>query len=194
MPPLIDLTSSVLASSIFVFQGQTNISASVLIFNRGNISSTGTVTLAAVLDPGLTATAISGTGWTCTLNNLTCTRSDVLAAAAPFPNINIVMNVANNAPGGANLRVTVSGGGDSDLTNNVASTTYTITPLVGMNAIGLFNKLSTLEQPGFSRSTLRLSRMRAGQPTSVAADCRPAPPVVSILLRCQSFPAEQWSI
>jgi uncharacterized repeat protein (TIGR01451 family) len=173
VPPLIDLTSSVLASSIFVFQGQTNISASVLIFNRGNVSTTGMVTLAAVLDPGLTATAISGTGWTCTLNNLTCTRSDVLAAAAPFPNINIVMNVANNAPGGANLRVTVSGGGDSDPTNNVASTTYTITPLVGMNAIGLVQQTVNAGTAGFFQIDVT-PQPNAGGPANLSCSGLPA--------------------
>ena len=173
VPPFIDLTSSVLASNIFVFQGQTNISASVLIFNRGNVSSTGTVTLAAVLDPGLTATAMSGTGWICTLNNLTCTRSDVLAAATPFPNINIVMNVANNAPPGANLRVTVSGGGDSDTTNNVASTTFTITPLVGMNAIGLVQQTVNAGTAGLFQIDVT-PQPNAGGPANLSCSGLPA--------------------
>jgi uncharacterized repeat protein (TIGR01451 family) len=188
VPPLIDLTSSVLASSIFVFQGQTNVSASVLIFNRGNISTAGTVSLVAVLDPGMTATAISGTGWTCTLNNLTCTRSDVLAAATPFPNINIVMNVANNAPAGANLRVTVSGGGDSDPTNNVASTTFNITPLVGMNAIGFVQQTVNAGTAGLFQIDVT-PQPNAGGPATlscsglpVGASCSfnpPSAPIVS---------------
>jgi uncharacterized repeat protein (TIGR01451 family) len=145
--PFIDLTSSVLAT-IFATQGQTNISASMLIFNRGNIPSAGTVTAVATLDPGLSATAISGTGWTCTLNNLTCTRSDALAAATGFPNINLVMNVANNAPAAANVRVNVSGGGDGDSTNNLASATISISPLIAINAIGAVTQTVTAGTPG----------------------------------------------
>lgn len=187
VPPLIDLTSSVLASSIFVFQGQTNVSASVLIVNRGNVSTAGTVTLVAVLDPGMTATAISGTGWTCTLNNLTCTRSDALAAASPFPNINIVMNVANNAPPGANLRVTVSGGGDADTTNNVASTTFLITPLVGMNAIGFVQQTVTAGTAGLFQIDVN-PQPNAGGPANltcsglpVGASCSFSPPSAPIV-------------
>jgi uncharacterized repeat protein (TIGR01451 family) len=145
--PLVDLTSSVFATNSAV-QGQTNISASALIFNRGNIPSTGTVTAVATLDPGLSATAISGTGWTCTLSNLTCTRSDALAVTTGFPNINLVMNVASNAPAAANVKVTVSGGGDGDSTNNVASATIPIASLIGINAIGGVTQTVTAGTPG----------------------------------------------
>jgi uncharacterized protein (TIGR03437 family) len=44
----------------------------------------------------LTATAIGGTGWSCTLTPLACTRSDALAAGASYPAITVTVNVANN--------------------------------------------------------------------------------------------------
>jgi len=50
------------------------------------------------LPAGLTATAISGTGWACVLGTLTCTRSDLVAIGASYPPITITVNVANNAP------------------------------------------------------------------------------------------------
>ena len=41
-------------------------------------AGTGTVTVTDTLPAGLSATAISGTGWACTLSTLICTRSDGL--------------------------------------------------------------------------------------------------------------------
>ncbi|MBI4910060.1 MAG: putative Ig domain-containing protein [Acidobacteria bacterium] len=45
---------------------------------------------------GLTVTAMSGTGWTCTTLP-TCTRSDVLAPAASYPDLTVTVTVAANA-------------------------------------------------------------------------------------------------
>ena len=70
------------------------------------------MTVTDTLPAGLTATAISGTGWSCVLGTLTCTRSDVLAANASYPNITLTVNVANNAPANVINSVTVTGGGD----------------------------------------------------------------------------------
>jgi hypothetical protein len=164
--PLIDLTSSVLATN-FATQGQSNISASVLIFNRGNIPSTGTVTAVAALDTGLSATAISGTGWSCTLNNLTCTRSDALAEATGFPNINLALNVANNAPAVANIKVTVSGGGDGDSTNNLSSTTISIASVIGINAIGEVTQTVTAGTPGLFQIDVN-TQPTAGGPANLS--------------------------
>ncbi len=54
------------------------------------------MTVSDTLPAGLTATAISGTGWSCTLSTLTCTRSDALAAGAIYPPITVTVNVAND--------------------------------------------------------------------------------------------------
>jgi len=53
-------------------QGQQN-SYSIMVTNVGNAATSGTVTVVDTIPPAFTAAAISGTGWTCTLNNLTCT-------------------------------------------------------------------------------------------------------------------------
>jgi uncharacterized repeat protein (TIGR01451 family) len=65
-----------------------------------------TITLRDQLPSGLTATAASGTGWTCTgTNTRTCTRTDILAPHASYPPLTIAVNVSataglrlNNAP------------------------------------------------------------------------------------------------
>src|SRR2546423_1317765 len=56
--------------------GQNGGSDSVCITNVGAGPPSGTVTVTDTLPSGLTATGLAGTGWTCTLATLTCTRSD----------------------------------------------------------------------------------------------------------------------
>ncbi len=73
-----------------------------------------TVTVEDVLPDGLTAASISGTGWTCSVATLTCTRSDVLAAGAVYPPITLVADVPCNCRTEHGVdTVTATGGGDS---------------------------------------------------------------------------------
>src|SRR5207244_3290462 len=87
------------------------------------------VTVTDTLPSGLTATAISGTGWTCVLGTLTCTRSDVLAAGASYPAITLTVNVANNAAASVTNSVSVSGGGELNAGNDSANDATTINQL-----------------------------------------------------------------
>lgn len=88
-----------------------------------------TVTVIDTLPTGLSATAIDGTGWSCVLNTLTCTRSDVLASQAFYPDITLTVNVAPDAPLEVTNNVAVSGGGDSVPGNN---TDADITTIIGV--------------------------------------------------------------
>ena len=79
------------------------------------------MTVTDVLPPGLTATAIGGTGWAANLGTLTCTRSESGCRLDPaYPPILLTVSVATNAPASVTNTVTVSGGGDSNLANNSA--------------------------------------------------------------------------
>ncbi len=80
------------------------------------------------LPTGLTASSMSGMGWTCTPSTATCTRSDVLASGSSYPAISLVVTVASNASSGTNS-VTVSGGGELNTANDTATDPTTITPL-----------------------------------------------------------------
>ena len=60
--------------------GQTGAQYTITVTNSGPGPTTGTVAMTDTLPVGLTATALSGNGWTCGVGTLTCTRSDVLAA------------------------------------------------------------------------------------------------------------------
>ena len=92
------------------------------VSNVGGIATDGsTVTVVDTLPTGLTATAIAGAGWSCTLATLTCTRSDALANAASYPSITVTVDVANNAPANITNKATVSGGGETDTANDTAN-------------------------------------------------------------------------
>ncbi|MEU6370902.1 hypothetical protein ABZ876_35620 [Streptomyces sp. NPDC046931] len=85
-----------------------------------------TVTVNDTLPTGLTATSISGTGWTCALNTLTCTRSDVLPGGQNYPDITLTVNVSPTAPAQVTNTATITGGGDT--TTHTATDPTAITP------------------------------------------------------------------
>ncbi|MBX9603458.1 MAG: FG-GAP-like repeat-containing protein, partial [Bryobacteraceae bacterium] len=108
------------------FAGQTGAPYTITVSNGGPGATVGAVSVTDTLPAGLTATAISGAGWTCVLGTLTCSRSDALAANASYPPITLTVNVASNAAAQVTNQVTVSGGGSpvvsaSDPTTIVAS-------------------------------------------------------------------------
>jgi uncharacterized repeat protein (TIGR01451 family) len=110
-------------------QGQVGATYSITATNSGSAATSGTVTVVDTLPAGLTATAISGTGWSCTLATLTCTRSDALAAGSSYPVITVTVNVANNAASSVTNSVTVSGGGQTNTANDTATNPTTINQL-----------------------------------------------------------------
>ncbi len=73
--------------------------------------SYGLVSVADDLPWGLTATSMSGSGWTCNVSAVTCFRSDELAAGSSDPPITLAVQVTANAPASVTNSVTVSGGG-----------------------------------------------------------------------------------
>jgi hypothetical protein len=81
---------------------------------------------------GLTPTAISGTGWTCTQPAGPCTRSDALNASASYPAITLTVNVASNAPSSVTNTATVAGGGEINTGNDTATDPTNINPLGGV--------------------------------------------------------------
>ena len=115
-----DLTISKAHTGTFV-QGQTGATYSIVVTNSGTGPTAGTVTVSDTLPSGMAATAISGTGWTCTLGTVSCTRSNALAAGASYPTITLTVNVAANAPAFVTNVASVSGGGDTNTSNNTAS-------------------------------------------------------------------------
>src|SRR5439155_296868 len=92
-----DLTIAKSHSGNFTL-GQIGAAYTLTVSNAGSGPTSGLVTVTDTLPAGLTATRLNGTGWTCTLATLTCTRSDVLGAGQSYPSITLTVNVAANAP------------------------------------------------------------------------------------------------
>ncbi|HEY3840396.1 MAG TPA: LamG-like jellyroll fold domain-containing protein, partial [Bryobacteraceae bacterium] len=136
-----DLTISKSHTDNFTL-GQTGATYTITVTNRGSGSTTGAVTVTDSLPTGLTATNLTGTGWSCALATLTCTRSDALAAGGSYPLITLAVNVASNASASVTNTATASGGGESNTGNDSASDVTTIAPVIAPGDLAL-NKLAT---------------------------------------------------
>jgi hypothetical protein len=108
-------------------QSQVGAQYIITVTNVGGVATSGVVTVTDTPPAGMTATSISGTGWTCTVAPLTCTRSSVLAPAVSYPPITLTVTVAGNAPSSITNTASVSGGGQFLTGNDTASDPATIT-------------------------------------------------------------------
>jgi len=100
------------------------------ISNAGSAASSGALTVTANLPAGLTATSMSGIGWTTNSSATNCTRSDSLGSSSNYPVITLNVAVATNAAPTLQPTFTISGGGDGFASNNtVTSTITTISPV-----------------------------------------------------------------
>ena len=104
----------------------------ITVSNSGSGATSGTMSLVDTLPGGLTATAMSGSGWTVNLSTLTATRSDALAPGASYPVLTITVNVAATAPASVTNTATVSGGGEVVTLNDTASDPTTINAAVAL--------------------------------------------------------------
>src|SRR6185369_1624356 len=109
-------------------KGQSGATYTLTARNSGASATSGTVTVTDTLPSGLTATALTGTGWTCTVSSVSCTRSDVLAVASNYPAITLTVDVSTTAPASVTNSAAVSGGGETNTANNTASDVTTINP------------------------------------------------------------------
>ena len=104
-------------------QGQTGATYTVTVSNAsGSAATTGTVSVTDTAPSGMTVTAMSGTGWTCTTLP-TCTRTDALAGGASYPAITVTVSIAANAttPLVNSVAVSLSGQSESNTGNNSAT-------------------------------------------------------------------------
>jgi hypothetical protein len=116
-------------------RGQTGAVWTITVSNVGFGPTAGTVTVVDTLpnvqNPPV-PTAISGTGWTCTLATLTCTRADALASGSSYPAITLTVNIPKNIQNTFTNTATVSGGGDVNPTNNTATDKISLGPPIIM--------------------------------------------------------------
>ena len=131
-PPAGMIDLAVTKSHVGTFtQGDTSRTYTIIVTNVGSLSTTGLVSVVDALPTGLTAIAMTGTGWSITLGTLTATRGDALVTNSAYPAITLTVNVATNATASLTNAVTVSTGGDMNTINNTASDTTSITQTNG---------------------------------------------------------------
>jgi len=124
----------------------------ISVTNVGAAATSQPVTVVDAPPAGMTITSMSGTGWTCTLATLTCTRTDVLAAGASYPNINVsaAFTLPGTAPGTSAVtnRATVSMPLELNTANNTSDN-------VALVVIANFTLRLTIGSPRFDRARLR---------------------------------------
>ena len=120
------------------------------------------MTLTDTLPTGLTATGLSGSGWSCTLGTLTCTRSDALAASASYPAVTLTVTVASNAPASVTNTASVAGGGEINTANDSASDPTTVTPVADLTVTKTHTGTFTQGQTG-ATYTLTVSNAGPGR-------------------------------
>jgi len=124
-----DLTIAMSHSGNFL-RPQTGATYTITVSNSGADTSA-LITVDVTLPAGLTATALGGPNWNCTLSPLQCTRGDTLFAGTSFEDITLTADIANSAPASFTASATVSGGGESNTANDTASDpTQTVAALV----------------------------------------------------------------
>jgi hypothetical protein len=114
-------------SPTYFHPGDTANSITLNISNSGNGSTSANIVVTEALPPGITATAIGGAGWTCTLATVSCTLTNpnqIVAPAASLPTITVTVSVAtgSSSAGTYTNTATASGGGASangTSTNNI---------------------------------------------------------------------------
>lgn len=132
-------------------QGQIGFVYTLGVANVGTVQASGTTTVQDTLPPGMTATGMNGAGWSCTVATVSCTRSDTLNAGASFPSINLIVNVAANAPNNVINTATLTNAGDADPSNNVATdpTVITTVPTADLAITKTHSGNATQGQTGF---------------------------------------------
>ncbi len=106
--------------------GQIGASYTIMVDNVGATTSSGLVTVVDNLPAGLTATYIGGCVWDCTLTPLSCTTTDPLDGGMTYPPIILEVDVSASAPASVVNTATLSGGVDSDASNNLSADTTII--------------------------------------------------------------------
>ena len=143
--------------------GQVGATYTIVPSNVGTGTTSGQVTVTDTLPPGFTATGISGGGWSCTVSPLSCTRSDSLAPGTPYPSITVTVNIAATVTGTVVNNAFVSGGGESNTSNDQASDPATILGLPDVT-ISKSHTGSTFNPGGTVTFTLNVSNGARARP------------------------------
>lgn len=145
--------------------------------NHGDAPTTGAVSVTDPVPAGLTVTAINAPGWNCNgvpAASLSCSRSDALAAGASYPDIVLTVAIDSGMTGEVENTSTVSGGGDSDLSDNTSSSTNPVTNVADLSLTKTASKDTVTIGENFTYA-LKVTNHGPSKATSVAiTDSLPA--------------------
>ena len=163
--PASDLTVSLAHSAGFAQGGAGTYT--VTVNNIGGAPTAGVISFTATLPSGVTATAPSGSGWTCTVNGqiLDCSRTTVLTAGSSFPPLSVPVAIAANSPLVLNAQAIVSGGGEINTANDTASDAVNVTAQPDLTLAKSHTGNFTAASPGAYSLTVSNG---GGAPTSAA--------------------------
>ena len=128
--PLPDVTIAKTHAGNFT-QGDQSDTYKIVVTNSGTGPTSGTVTVQDVLPAGLLPTTADTNsnlnGWNVSFSGstITATRNDALAVGNSYPDLTLTVSVADTATDLTN-RATVSGGGETDTSNNISDDPTTI--------------------------------------------------------------------
>ena len=174
-----DLTITKSHTGNFV-RPQTGATYTITVSNAGTVDTTALITMNDHLPAGLTATAISGLNWNCTLSPLQCTRGDVLFAGTSFEPITLTVNVASNAASSVTNTATVSGGEETNTSNNTVSDVTQIDAVLLMTAqtanltVAAGNSTSTVLNVNYDGTLGAVTFACSGLPTASTCAFNPA--------------------
>ncbi len=116
----VDLTIGIDGASV-VTAGQTG-DYDVVVSNVGTSTSDGEITVGLDANGPADFAAASGLGWTCVLSGTTgtCTTSAPVAPGDALPTLTVTVQTTSGGGNQVSLGVSVSGGGDADLSDNFA--------------------------------------------------------------------------
>ncbi len=92
-------------------QGQKGATYTITVSDQSAGATSGAITVTENLPASMTLVSMAGSGWGCTAQTATCTRSDSLPGSSSYPAITVTVNITANAPIRALNSVSVSGGG-----------------------------------------------------------------------------------
>lgn len=158
-----DLTISKMHSGNFL-QGSSGNTYTVTVTNSGagDKSASQAVSVTDAPTSGLTVTAMSGSGWTCTTLP-TCTRSDLLAAGNSYPSITVTASVSGTATSPQVNAVSVTTAQpESNNSNNTATDSTTIVSISAPDSVHSVPTLSNLAMVlvGLLLAVLAAGRLR----------------------------------
>jgi uncharacterized repeat protein (TIGR01451 family) len=125
----------------YFIAGETGATYQLTVTNPAYSAASSTVTVTDTLPPGFTATAISGSDWTCTLSSLTCTQSSGVSNGFSYPAITVTVNISGSLGAGTfTNQAAVTYGGitnpASDPTLVLLPSTVTLNTSPGGSALG----------------------------------------------------------